>query len=524
MSKRFGLRGYVGLTTIVAAATVMALMFAGTASADGSYSWNGQNGLTACAPGTQGTMLWIFNPHSEAVPGDLTVDGLVYPASGWTNSGGGQNWHYTIPIVGDFPPESASVDYTGTLGSNPILTISGCNEGGGNTPTAVDPSVTKDAVGSYDNSYVWTIGKTVDKTAVDVTPGTTATFTYTVTVSHDGGTVGNVGVAGTITAINLNAGDIVLSSVTDQLSDLTDCDVDTSAGFTVAAGGTTEYPYTCDLGSTVPTEPITNTAEIDWNHQVLSDSSDLAAGSATFTTDPISFTENAIDECVSVSDSIDPNSPHGFCVGDVGDPTFSFVYSRTVNAPALGTCTSYDNTATFTANDSGATGSDSKRVTACTFNAPLTIGYWKTHMYRCATGEKTGHNGCNSNGPFTNSLLGTSICNSLCVAGKLSGTFTATAANALAVFDANNCANVSTSDSNAAACLAAQLLGAELNVANVANSCICGTIANAIAFLTAVNYNGPGSKVTFNATHTRAQAIALKTALDNYNNGKGCPA
>ena len=128
-------------------------------------------------------------------------------------------------------------------------------------------------------------------------------------------------------------------------------------------------------------------------------------------------------------------------------------------------------------------------------------------MYHCGAHEKTGTNGCNNNGPFTDSLLGTSICNGSCVAGKLSNTFTATSSTALAVFNANNCANVSTSNSNAAACLAAQLLGAELNVANVANPCICDTINQAIAFLTAVGYGGPGTAVTF----------------DNYNNGLGCP-
>jgi hypothetical protein len=62
-----------------------------------------------------------------------------------------------------------------------------------------------------------------------------------------------------------------------------------------------------------------------------------------------------------------------------------------------------------------------------------------------------------------------------------------------------------------------------LNVANVANPCICSVIQDANAFLTAVGYNGPGSKVTFTSTYTRALAIQLKTALDNYNNGLGCP-
>jgi hypothetical protein len=145
-------------------------------------------------------------------------------------------------------------------------------------------------------------------------------------------------------------------------------------------------------------------------------------------------------------------------------------------------------------------------------------------MFQCPPHTKTGTNGCNNNGPFTSQFLGQSICSGSCVVGKLSSTYSAdTTTKALAVFNANNCANASTSNANAAACLAAQLLGAELNVANVANACICNTINQAIDFLTHVGYNGPGSAVTFNATYTRAGAIALKTALDNYNNGLGCP-
>jgi hypothetical protein len=152
-------------------------------------------------------------------------------------------------------------------------------------------------------------------------------------------------------------------------------------------------------------------------------------------------------------------------------------------------------------------------------------------MYKCGAKEKTGTNGCNTQGPYTDSFLGQTVCSggNTCTVGKL-GNFTATGtagvagSSASAVFNANNCSNASTSDSNAAGCLAAQLLAAELNVANKANTCVCGTIAAANAFLTAVGYNGPGSKVTFDVSHTRAMAIALKTALDNYNNGKGCPS
>jgi hypothetical protein len=110
--------------------------------------------------------------------------------------------------------------------------------------------------------------------------------------------------------------------------------------------------------------------------------------------------------------------------------------------------------------------------------------------------------------------------------GKLSDSYTATTfQNAAKVFAANNCSNASSSDSNAAACLAAQLLAAELNVANGANTCICDTIKAAKAALTAVGYAGPGTKVTLPKNgYTRQNLIDLKTKLDNYNNFKGCPA
>jgi hypothetical protein len=537
MRRRLGLRPRVaGLITIAALAAVMTLAFAGSALADGTFNWNGVNGATACSPTTTGDMLWIFNPHSDAVPGDFTITwtsgSITYPASDWTNSGGSQNWHLTVPITGTFADlVSASLAYTGTVGDNYVLTISGCNEGGGG-PEAAAPTISKTAAQSQDTEYTWTINKAVDKTEIDPTPGGTATFNYTVTVSHDGGTTTTSDVTGTISVFNNNDAAITLDSITDELSDGTVCTVDTTGDptLTIPANGSQDFPYSCGLSALPSDYPdTTNTATMMWSHQVLTTSTggtlDLPAGADFFTT-PVVFTVTTSDDCASVSDTF-AGDLGNHCVGGTGDVngTFTFTYSKTFNAPALGTCASHTNTASFVDNSTPQnSGSADKTVQVCTFNAPLTIGYWATHMYQCPKGTKIGTNGCNNNGPFTDSLLGTSICGGACVAGKLSNTFTATASTALTVFNANNCSNASTSDSNAAACLAAQLLAAELNVANVANPCICTTITNAIAFLTAVGYNGPGSKVTFNATYTRAGAIALKTALDNYNNGKGCPA
>jgi hypothetical protein len=520
-------RNYSALLAVVGA---LALVTAGSAFADGTLAWNGINGATACATGTTGTMLWIFNPHSTlVVPGDLTVDGVVYPASGWAQSGSGQNWHYTVPITSStgFPPTSASLDYSGALGDNPVLTISGCNEGG-TTPPAAEPSITKDAAQTNDFEYTWTIDKAVDRTSADAAPGATATFNYTVTLTHDGGAVTNVSdVTGNIVVSNNNVGTVTLDTVTDELSDGTVCSVDTSSGLTIPGKGFSTFPYTCGL-TDFPTDypATTNTATMTWSHQILTGPLDLAAGTLFYTT-PVVFTQTTTDDCATVSDTYAGGPSGEHCVGGTGDVagTFTFNYSRTITAGTLGTCADYGNTASFADNSTPQnTGESSQSVRVCSFRAPLTIGYWGNHLANSArTGSytdptcsnRTLPNGtsCSSNGPWTKQYL-----------PKTLGNYTVdTILKAAQVFAANNCSNATKSDSNAAACLAAQLLAAKLNVANGSNTCINATIASADAFLIAVGYNGPGSAVTFNATHTRAGAIALKTALDTYNNGGGCP-
>src|SRR5947208_927132 len=64
-------------------------------------------------------------------------------------------------------------------------------------------TVTKDAAGANKNTYAWTITKDVDKTIVKQVGGS-ATFTYTVKVTHDGGTISDVQVTGTISVFNSN--------------------------------------------------------------------------------------------------------------------------------------------------------------------------------------------------------------------------------------------------------------------------------------------------------------------------------
>jgi hypothetical protein len=95
-----------------------------------------------------------------------------------------------------------------------------------------------------------------------------------------------------------------------------------------------------------------------------------------------------------------------------------------------------------------------------------------------------------------------------------------TLAKAAAVFDNMNCSN--SQPNNAAGCLAGQLLAAKLNVANGASACISATIASADSFLIGINYVGPAGSYPLSEAQ-RQSAITLKTALENYNAGLGCP-
>ena len=237
------------------------------------------------------------------------------------------------------------------------------------------PYITKDAHGTYDKTFAWTITKDVDKTVVKQIGGT-ATFNYTITVSHNDGVVSNVEVTGTITVTNPNEDPVSILSITDELSDGTACTV-TNGGPQILSSGPTPFVYECDLGDSLPLTDVNNIATVSWPEQTLSDGSLLAAGSADTKTPPVlvSFVENDIDECVSVNDSY-AGYLGDVCVGDA-NPTI-FTYSRTIPVPQWD-CLSYINIATFTTNDTGAPGSDDQTVTVCgpAKTGALTMGFWQ---------------------------------------------------------------------------------------------------------------------------------------------------
>jgi len=268
------------------------------------------------------------------------------------------------------PHAAAGIGYTS---SSAPTTANVCGGGGGE---AGKPAIIKDAKGSYTNTYTWTIEKTVDKTLVEQFGGGTATFNYTVTVTHNTGTISAVKVEGTISVTNPNPASIDITGVTDQLSNSTNCSVTGGGAQTLTAGQTKDFTYECDLttATSVP-EGLSNTATVNWSTQTLSNGGTLSAGSSA--TDPVavSFIGTTVDGSVNVTDTFN-GTP-----GLLGTMSFSdgspkdFPYSRQITIPTFD-CKKYDNTATLSDAPTSASKTVTVEVCGPAKTGALTMGYW----------------------------------------------------------------------------------------------------------------------------------------------------
>jgi hypothetical protein len=343
----------------------------------------------------------VLDPGGQADPNDGAAKNLSDDFDAYTNrtfsvSGGTVSYSGTTH---DFDSNSNKIrlaDYADTTNPGGVYILAICSLAGGYPVDASDCkydafkvqegevtlglplTISKDADGAYNKKYTWTITKDVDKTIVKQVGGS-ATFNYTVTVTHDGGTISDVKVTGTISVFNPNVDDndnpvpVDIDGVTDTLSDGTVCPV-TNGGPQTLIKLETTFAYSCDL-SALPQGELDNTASVSWSNQPLANGAFLVADSANFIFPNISFTENKIDESVNVADSYSGTLGTA-SLGDANPKVFT--YSRTIPMPAYG-CLSYDNTATFTTNDTGVTGSASKTVTVCgpVKTGALTIGFWQ---------------------------------------------------------------------------------------------------------------------------------------------------
>jgi hypothetical protein len=234
---------------------------------------------------------------------------------------------------------------------------------GNGAPANKNLRVTKTATPSFTRTYTWGIAKTVDQKEID-TPGN-ATFHYTVSVTHDGGTDSGWQVAGQITVTNPNSADFTGVNVTDSSDQGGNCAVAGGAGVTVPGDGSKVLDYTCSYSS-APASAVTDTATAAWDNAANNTPDGSATGTAT--ADFATVTPTITDGSVSVTDTL------GSSLGTVsytGTSPKTFTYPITFSDPA-GTCTTHGNTATFTTDDSGATGSASQSVKVCV-GADLTV-------------------------------------------------------------------------------------------------------------------------------------------------------
>ncbi len=394
----------VGLTSTASAVSGAAFTTVNE-TVDGTGNCLNGNPLVNCNIYTGKQYVWLNGGPSVAYVGDgtyffavLVPGGQADPNDGNTNNLSSPNDAYTNRT---FTVSNGTVSYSGTHDfanneirlmpyddtTNPggVYILAVCSLGSGypvdastckydafkvQTGTEIQHglplTVAKDASGAYTDTFTWGISKNVDQTTVDIAAGGAATFNYTVSVTHDSGTVSGVTVSGTISVFNPNVDSsnnpVSVSgvNVTDQLSDGTTCDVANGSDATLTAFQT-DFAYSCSL-SGLPQGELDNTVTVTWPQQLLDNGALLDAGSADFTFSNIGFTANNVDNCVSVSDTL------GGTLGQVcsTDPSpTTFTYPHTFNGAPAGTCTNYDNTATFTTNTTGTTGSASQTVTVC---------------------------------------------------------------------------------------------------------------------------------------------------------------
>jgi hypothetical protein len=221
-------------------------------------------------------------------------------------------------------------------------------------------TVTKTAVAAYGRTYQWTIDKQVDQTRIDIAQGGTAAFHYTVSVGNSH-TDNAWTVTGKITVANPNNVPFTGVSVTDAIDNgAGSCAVTGGSNVTVPAGQSVQLDYTCTYASVPSPSAGTNTATASWNKTTFFTPQASATGTATV--DFSNVTPSVTDEIVTVTDSVAGTLGTVDARTDANPKLFTYTVDK---AGVAGTCTAYDNTATFTTNDSATTGSSSKRVTVC---------------------------------------------------------------------------------------------------------------------------------------------------------------
>jgi hypothetical protein len=226
---------------------------------------------------------------------------------------------------------------------------------------AQDLSVSTTAVPTYGRDYHWTIAKTVDKSEVDIPAAGTASSHYTVTVGNSH-TDSAWTLSGVITVTNPNPVAISGVTVTDAVSNGGTCVVTNGTSVTVPASSQLTRSYQCSYAAAPSPLAGLDTATVTWSPAAAFTPDGTASG--THAADFTGVATTTTDQVVSLTDTaFGALSPATLDAATAANPK---VIQYTVDRSGVaGTCTTYPNTATFTSNDSAATGSASASVDVC---------------------------------------------------------------------------------------------------------------------------------------------------------------
>ena len=238
-------------------------------------------------------------------------------------------------------------------------------------PAASAWTVTMNANPSFKRTYDWDIEKKVSQSSVTLAEGETAQVTYSVTVKSTGFTDSDWGVSGNV---HMTAGDDDITVATLGVTIQPD-------GIAATVGCAPPLPFNlgggtldCGYSASLP----------NGNARTAHMRATTADGGFRNVQTPFDFTNAAmteIDECVAVTDSQAGNLGT-VCVGDAPK---TFTYTKTIGPFNECGPRTIDNTAVFTTNDTGATGSDDASVDVDVVCRPptgdegCTPGYWKNH-------------------------------------------------------------------------------------------------------------------------------------------------
>jgi hypothetical protein len=478
----------IGFPVQVAAGGTLSCSYA-IALPDGSNRTNTATASTSGAvSGDSGTADVEFGEPTNVVNGSIDVDD--------TN---GTTWQFGA---------SGSVTYSRTFtcdadegvhDNTATIRQTGESDGASVVVDCHDLAVTKDASTALVRTWEWTIEKDAtniptvgDLPELFLAIGQSFTIDYEVTVGAVS-TDSSWAVDGDIAVVNPSPIAATINSVADVVSPDVAATVDCGVTFpyVLSPGGTLDCWYESALGDA--SERLNTATATLQNHSYDAQGTPTPTDTTPYAgTAAVSFAHAAVreaDRCVDVSDTY--AGELGSVCADESPATRTLTYSRTVS---FDECAEYliENTATFVAHDSGATGSVSVDIPvyiACEgAGCTLTPGYWKTHSelgpapYDDTWGELA--NGAST--PFSSS--GGSWYEVLWTPPR---------------------------GGNAYYILAHAFIAAELNALNGASTTLAVDVALAFADEFFTTYQ-PTSKLP---KTTRAEVVAMAAVLDAYNNG-----